>query len=106
VAQALVLFDPGPDGVDVGALAESPDASQRQLQRPTTDGGQLGVEIGGPVLGHIAHETQGDVESLLGAPARAWQTVLARQQVGSDLLGNGDGGEQADHHELTKVLRF
>jgi hypothetical protein len=61
------------------------------------DARELGVQVVGDRLGHLAEEAQGDVEGLGVAPARVVQAVLVRLELLGDLGRDLDGGEQAQH---------
>src|SRR5690606_27281447 len=78
-------------------LAEGPGPRKDQLERRPAHLGQLAVEVVRGGLRHLAEEAQGHVQALARPPAGARQALLAARQDLGDVVGHGDGGEQADH---------
>ena len=95
-AQGLRHFDARPQGVRPRA-AEFADALQLDLERRDGNERQRRVDIGRDVLGHIADETQRDVEIIALDPARAFEPLLQPRQLLGRRVGNFQRCEEADH---------
>ena len=87
----------GPDGVDVGALAECPDAGQLNIESLAADAGEFQVQVAGDVLANLTEEPQCHMQGLQRPPARALYAGLAALQGFPHLVGQAQGGEEADH---------
>jgi hypothetical protein len=82
--------------VRIGA-AETASAKRTHLERRDPDGGERLIQLLGERLAHLAHKPQRDMQRLARAPLRARNAALDGDQPGGDLVGNWQGGKQAQH---------
>ena len=96
-----------PEGTGTGEIKE---------QGCPADPPEFGVELVRQVLTQVAGELQGDMQGLPGPPGRPGQALLEGFEGIGGLVGQGQGGEQADHfpkptvgaglHKTVKVTIF
>ena len=79
------------------ALAEGAGSFQLDPERRQPDVLEPRIDLGRHFIGDLAVEGQGDVQLVPVVPAGARQALLAAFQGGGDLIGQFDGGEEADH---------
>ena len=82
-----------PQSMRIG-LPEPVRTAQLHREGGQGDIRQLGVEILGPPLIHLAEEAQGDVEILQRPPASPGHAFLQAQIVPPDFPGHRNGSEQ------------